>query len=516
MFWILVAALLLLTRVPLAAQYLSIDNVNLALALDHFDPALHQPQPPGYPLFVFFARILNYFIRDPETTFLTISVAVSGLCLPLLHALAKRMFGDWAAKAAVLLLLVNAVFWHSGLDGPLRPNLALFSLLTAYCSWRAWEGERSFVYWGAAALGIGSGVRPDLLAFLAPLWLLAVLGGARPIRHLIAGGGMLAGIVVIWVAGLAYAVGGFGAFVDLFGTYTVEQSRPESVVLGGSAQGWLRQINRLVIWNALAVFPWIWAAPVFLLSRKRQPLFNKQTLFLAVWLIPGLVVQALIHVAAPGHTLFSIPALCLIGGYVLQAAIKRPESGHWFLAVSVAVSVMLFMNVIPLPAAGSPGGLSDAVAVGTFESSLANIRWLDDIHGGSLAEVEAHRSANPNHVIIAQDVQRREWFLNWRIARFYYPEEDIRVLADQKNPPEVFTVRGAEISESTASDPPEVIIQTPARILWLLGNDTELRRALSEAGKAHGGSRVLYTDIPAGSEPFLVMDLRITPHDGIQ
>src|SRR5262245_30911756 len=125
MFWFLVLALLLVTRLPAAAQYLSIDNVNLAFALDNFDPRIHQPQPPGYPFFVLFARIINFFFHDVEKTFLAVSLLVSALCLPVLYALGKRMFDPWVGKAAVLLLLLNPVFWHSGLDGPLRPNLAL-------------------------------------------------------------------------------------------------------------------------------------------------------------------------------------------------------------------------------------------------------------------------------------------------------------------------------------------------------------------------------------------------------
>jgi hypothetical protein len=40
-FWVIVFALLLLTRIPNAARYLSIDNINLALALEKFDPLNH-------------------------------------------------------------------------------------------------------------------------------------------------------------------------------------------------------------------------------------------------------------------------------------------------------------------------------------------------------------------------------------------------------------------------------------------------------------------------------------------
>src|SRR5262245_38025942 len=135
--WVLIFGLLLLTRIPAASQYLSVDNINLALAMEHFDPRMHQPQPPGYPFFVGFSRIVNLAFHNAERSFLWISLVVSALCLPLTAALGKRMFDRWVGQAAALLLLLNPVFWYSGVEGPLRPNLALFSLLTAYCSWRA-------------------------------------------------------------------------------------------------------------------------------------------------------------------------------------------------------------------------------------------------------------------------------------------------------------------------------------------------------------------------------------------
>src|SRR6185295_7396873 len=105
------------------ASYLSIDNVNLAFSLEKFDPRIHQPQPPGYPFFVALGKVVNFFFRDPEHTFIAISILVSALFLPVVFLLAQRMFSPWAGAAAAFLLLVNPVFWFSGLDGPLRPNL---------------------------------------------------------------------------------------------------------------------------------------------------------------------------------------------------------------------------------------------------------------------------------------------------------------------------------------------------------------------------------------------------------
>src|SRR5262245_58877466 len=296
-FWVAVFALLLLTRLPAMANYLSVDNVNLAFSLENFDPRIHQPQPPGYPFFVAFGRIFNLVLRDPERTFVFISVLVSGPCLPVAFKLGKRMFSAWAGTAAAFLLLVNPVFWFSGLDGPLRPNLALFSLLTAYCCWRCWNGEKLYALWGAVALGIGSGFRPDLIAFLLPLWLISTWLGTKSFRTIVAAGTVLAAVVLIWTSATIIAVGGIHSFQETMVGYTVEQSQGKSIVLGSRLGAWLRQVSRLVIWNILGVVTWVWAVPFYLKHRDPLPAIGSQAKFLFAWLVPGLIVQALIHVA---------------------------------------------------------------------------------------------------------------------------------------------------------------------------------------------------------------------------
>src|SRR5437763_174957 len=50
---ILLGVLTSLSRFPFRSHYLfSWDSANFALALDQYNVTFHQPQPPGYPLYV--------------------------------------------------------------------------------------------------------------------------------------------------------------------------------------------------------------------------------------------------------------------------------------------------------------------------------------------------------------------------------------------------------------------------------------------------------------------------------
>ena len=525
-------ALLLLTRIPAAAQYLSVDNVNLALALERFDPRIHQPQPPGYPFFVAFARLVNLLFHNAEKTFLAISIFVSALCLPLTAALGRRMFDRWVGQAAAVLLLVNPVFWFAGLEGPLRPNLALFSLLTAYCSWRAWNGDRGFVVWGAFALGIGSGFRPDLLVLLAPVWLFSAWVGTRSIKTILFGCGVLAVIVLTWAGALAYAVGGVRDLFNLTTSYLADQSRGESVVFGASTAAWFRQINRLMIWNGLAVVGWIWAVPLFIFASRRAGILSKQSAFMIVWLAPGLMVQALIHVAAPGHTLFSIPALCLIGAHVLWAATQRWKGAQensiplaeTALALGLIVNVMLFLDYVPLPAAGAAtsGSLwestKNAAVFGIFETSIGEIRYMDDATRNSLREVqEFSRSAHSDIVVVCEDVvPKNDWFMVWPIARYYLPEQDIWVISAQGGMGSARRIRRHLNSEILSG--PDVLLRVPkpSRIIWLMERGGALHQELEKAASVKAGQQVFYTDVGSDAVEFQAQNFIFRPGNAIQ
>jgi hypothetical protein len=159
----------------------------------------------------------------------------------------------------VILFLLNPVLWFCRLRSPLRPWLALFSLLVAYCAWRSWNGERRFVFWGAATLAVGAGFRPDSLAYLLSLWAASAWIATRSWKVIAQGAVIIAGLSAVWLGEVIYAMGGFAATIHTITSYILEQSRLDSVLFADSIRTWLRPIGRLVIWNAMAVVGWVWA-----------------------------------------------------------------------------------------------------------------------------------------------------------------------------------------------------------------------------------------------------------------
>jgi len=511
-FWIVLFALFLLTRIPAMGGYLSIDNVNLAFSLEKFDPRIHQPQPPGYPFFVFFARMVNTIFGDAGRTFFVISLLVSGASLCAAYALAGRMFSPWAGAAGAFLLLVNPVFWHSSLDGPLRPHLALFSLLTAYCCWRCWNGEKRFACWGAVALGVGSGFRPDLLAFLFPLWFLSSWAGTKSWRTVMQASILLLAVVCVWTGALLIAMGGIQNFRTVMLGYAVEQSGQGSVVFGSSIVSWVRQINRLVIWNGLAVVGWIWVIPFWFFNASPRLKSFSTAGFFFIWLVPGLFIQALVHVDAPGHTLFSVAALCVLGGYVVSLIPAR----EFALGAAVLVNAMVFLDLFPLPAGAvntptRTPSIKNAVLFGSFEASLGMVRGLDDITRTTLKEIEEFTPKDRPSIIISTNTPVDQWFMNWRIGRYYLPEMDFWILYNNTVPKRVEHIRRDLVLEARDTAPLEIPIFREGRVLWLIEPDSAFHKQLAASQKLMGGKYVFYSDITRESLPYTIDGVTIVP-----
>ncbi len=98
-------AVVVMTLVSRPQTFWQGEEVRFAQALLTFDPVHRQPEPPGYPLFVAIGRLLNFFIREPFTTLLVLSVIACGAGAVLTAiAAAQLLRNDWLGAAAALVL----------------------------------------------------------------------------------------------------------------------------------------------------------------------------------------------------------------------------------------------------------------------------------------------------------------------------------------------------------------------------------------------------------------------------
>jgi hypothetical protein len=402
---------LVATRWPLAPHYLYyFDSANFALALDNFNPALHQPQPPGYPLFVGLTRLIHLFVLRPEHVFLIAGLLAACGAVVLIRLLARELFGAPAGMLAAALLASNPVFWFGGITNQVRVFLAVSALAAALLGGRALQNpdRPRWLYAMFAAIAIGGGFRPALAVKLLPLALWVWWrSGHRP-RRLAIGIAALAGAALPWLAATAWAVGGPLRYVDVMWQYANEQFQGSSALFGAAAPSALEMVRMAVVWNLLGVVAWIWAVP-FVWRGARNREWGERAAFLAVACLPPFLFSAIIHIGDPDQALASVSILCAAGGGVL-AAFCRSGAGRRVNATAAGV-VVLQTILFFCP----PTKLAKA-------ASYRHVAMVDRITTGAMTSIEALRRDGPLTIVdYGSSVASRE-------LAYYFPDDYVVVL----------------------------------------------------------------------------------------
>ena len=235
-----VAGAWLLAHVPFLSPALEdIDSINFALGLHHYEPALHQPHPPGYPVFIAAGRLALAIIHVVAPTLsyvradalaLAIWSAVGGAIgiVAAVHVFFELTAGDERAPTVAfwgaMLMAVTPLFWMTGL----RPMSDMFGLGVALASQalllRGARDGRGLVA-GALLAGLAAGIRTQTVPLTFPLFLYAVGRASRsrpgitlmirPLAALIVGG-------LAWGIPLLVLTGGVDGYVRALGSQAGE------------------------------------------------------------------------------------------------------------------------------------------------------------------------------------------------------------------------------------------------------------------------------------------------------
>ena len=110
---LLLMALILLLRLPLHAQYLTKwDSCNYAFALEHFNIGDHTPHPPGYPLYVFTAHVINSIIHDANMSYIIEGIILCWIAAVFIFLTGRMLFGFTVGLFASLLFIVSPASWY--------------------------------------------------------------------------------------------------------------------------------------------------------------------------------------------------------------------------------------------------------------------------------------------------------------------------------------------------------------------------------------------------------------------
>lgn len=229
--WAFPLAFLLVHLASLAPTLEDIDSLNFALGLRHFDPARHQPHPPGNPVFMALGRLslpLVHLLRPgmarmvAEAHALAFWSAVAGAVA---MAASLRLFTvvevtpvRGRAWWATLLLTANPLFWVTAQ----RPMSDMPGLAAALAAQALLLGGALVP--GALLAGLAPGIRSQAMWLTVPVLVLVVLTRPRATRWRDAGVATMAfgAGALLWFVPLVVASGGPSAYLAALGSQAGE------------------------------------------------------------------------------------------------------------------------------------------------------------------------------------------------------------------------------------------------------------------------------------------------------
>jgi hypothetical protein len=207
------------------------DEVAFARAVLDFDLAAYFPHPPGFPGWLAIGHLLTPIAGEPLLALQVGSAAFSIIALWLLAALGRKVAPPTIAVLAAVVVLVAPGPWLFAVRGFSSTTAAVLALAAAVVVSGGLDGRRPTTF--TLLLTASFLVRPNLLPVLGVFWL-AVALQIRPRVRLLPGVVAGVGAVVVAVALMAYAEGGWGEFFEPF----ISHSQRHTARLGGNLGGY--------------------------------------------------------------------------------------------------------------------------------------------------------------------------------------------------------------------------------------------------------------------------------------
>ena len=342
-----IAALLgggtILSRWPFHLNLLNnFDAVNYALAIDHFDIRLHQPQPPGYPLYILLARAFNLVFADHLSALLWLSTVFSALAVIAVYLVGRDMFSRRVGLAAAFLLMVAPVFWSRGIiAAPYTTDLFASAIVVWLCYRTFLSSDNKYLWISALTLGLVGAFRLQTMVFLFPLFLFSL--HRRPWK-VIAGAVVLAGgVFSVFFLPAMYVSGGPSAFshdmraiVPIFkSTNTLVKSTRLTRFMGNAAT----ILRYTIVATGELLLPLV-VLGYFTRPHWRRFWRNRELIFMALWVFPTWIVYLLVWPGNLGTMLVCISPFFLLAALGIEWLFQRPGRGS---AAAWAALLVIFI-----------------------------------------------------------------------------------------------------------------------------------------------------------------------------
>lgn len=389
----------------LPTSFADIDAINFAMGVQDFDVALHQPHPPGYPVFIAMGKASTAVlgaagVPAAEVRGLAVWSAVCGaLLIPLMFHLFRAVVPDGRiALAGAVITAVSPLFWFNALR-PLSDLAGLAAvvgsqvLIVRVVMRRNPPHAGKDLIVGAVLAGLAIGIRSQSFVLTLPLLALALVlprTGLRASSRLGAIAALAAG-ALLWAIPMVIAAGGLQAYLNALADQAGED-------FAGVAMLWTTRTPRAALAAATYTFLWPWGnvpAGVIVVSLAgfgAVRMFRREPFALAVLLV-AFVPYAVFHLlfqetVTTRYALPLLPPVGFLGAVGVAAAGFRPLA-------AASTLFALFALALALPAAATYARHETPPTRALREAAALPAATVIAMHAGMLRQEQwYHRNAS--------------------------------------------------------------------------------------------------------------------------
>ena len=350
--WLLTAIALfflgVITRLPFQSQIVWDDGGNFALAVEHFDMRLQQPQMPGmFVVFIGLARFFNLFLHNPTASLVMVNVVASGVAAAMLYVIGTSWFNPRVGWTAALLMLTSPLIWFNGEMALSHMIEFAWIVLIDYAAYRTGLGEKKALFGLAILMGLAGGIRPSTPFFLLPLALVATFVGLRKrkfnLKDVAVAVAMGLAAIALWMIPLIISSGGWDSYWGLIQGWLplhTERKDADSVIkIIDNVFVLLKALLRTV---GLGILPLLWIVAIKKPNWLKSCRQNWGNGVIAMSVLPGLLFFLLVHLRRKGQTLTIMPGFILLAALAIVSfseSLWPRKRQRWALLTAVIVSL---------------------------------------------------------------------------------------------------------------------------------------------------------------------------------
>ncbi|MDJ0631836.1 MAG: hypothetical protein QNJ34_01480 [Xenococcaceae cyanobacterium MO_188.B29] len=345
------------TRLPFQSQIVWGDGGNFALAVEHFDIRLEQPQMPGmFLIFIGFARFFNLFLHNPTASLVMVNVVASGVAAAMLYIIGTTWFNPRVGWTASLLMLTSPLLWFNGEMALSHMLEFTWVVLINYTAYRTGLGEKKALFGLGILMGLAGGIRPSTPFFLLPLSLVAVFLGLRErnfkLRDVAVAVLMGLAAIALWMTPLIISSGGWDTYWGMVNQWLpLHTEREDADSLIKIVDNIFLLVKAILRTVGLGLIPMLWVVGVKRPNWLRSWRRNWGHRAIALSITPGVLFFLLVHLRRKAQSLTIMPGFILLGALAIVSFSEHFWQGKrqaWALVTAAIISLNgLFFLVGP-------------------------------------------------------------------------------------------------------------------------------------------------------------------------